>query len=348
MNSQSKLFVIFSLFFVVPALVQAVPVEVVALYNCTMSTQSPSLPATSGTLACSADAWSYCRVVDTTGGTINSATFTFKSASDTIPYPALLYNGTTTDGVWAVNFAVQSEYGDSLNLSSVSATSSTGQTCGGSSNVNSELCLLEYGSYRSLATSCACNYVVQGPVCVTNNVAVTHYVASADCEGNQSYDTYSVCDYCDPQWTVSYSICTTDRNSATPFVGNATKTYTSGNPACCASTGLPSDCTPPPDANSNVQCKMDYWASSGKNTEGNSLNQEVAQATTLNITSYSVDFAGAAIGNVSKRIRPLVFDVDNDGNTEIVAFKDGGIIEIYSHDLQTLKYTITTGFDAFE
>lgn len=305
------------------------PPAVVSLYNCTLSRNVPGAAIdTSAVLACGQTVWAWCRVFDTTSSasTITSVTFAINTSSGSASHAATLYAGTARNGTWGYSFVETGTTG-TPSLASAQAISSTGTVCSGATWQDTGLCHLEYAdATRTFASgnTCSCQYT-NTTVCGVNNVQTVTKTPNAGCSDTTPIVTHGVCDYCDPNWVPLFSACMPE--SATfltqgNFVGNATKTYTSANPSCCSATGLASDCTPPADQGAVVACKQDHWTTGGRDAEGNSQNKDVSQFST-----QTVNFTRAgsfAQGQTDDVLRPLSFDYDNDGNTEIISFTTTG------------------------
>jgi hypothetical protein len=155
-------------------------------------------------------------------------------------------------------------------------------------------------------------------VCNSDNTATITYVPSAGCSA-EAYTVASICDYCDPDWIPSYTSCSVNVSAASlvgEFVGTALKSYSSGNPGCCAATGLNSDCKEPLDVNTNVACVLDYWSTQGKDAEGTSDTARYKQI--FDPTGGCTASVSPELASNGLPIRPLVFDFDRDGETEVV------------------------------
>lgn len=254
-----------------------------------------------------------CTIVDYYTGVLGINDVKFKVGS--IIYDAELVSGTMLNGVWNANVEVTDSLVSS-SITSVSIEDSAGNVCSASLNKNSDGCLIQFGD-KSFTASCTCT-MTPTTVCNSDNTATITYVPSAGCSA-EAYTVASICDYCDPDWIPSYTSCSVNVSAASlvgEFVGTALKSYSSGNPGCCAATGLNSDCKEPLDVNTNVACVLDYWSTQGKDAEGTSDTARYKQI--FDPTGGCTASVSPELASNGLPIRPLVFDFDRDGETEVV------------------------------
>lgn len=259
-------------------------------------------------------------------------------------YNGYLRNGTAINGTWVYDFPVNDQTGSNATLDSISAINAAGVGCSGSAKVDSDSCFINFTSYRSTETSCTCVYD-EVSVCGPTNIATITHSPGAGCSGGVEYTSTAVCDFCDPEWTAEYVSCQVNRSSANPLTGYATKTYYSANPQCCLSTGADSDCNEPVDAGASVVCSLDYWGTYGKTVEMSS--SAITTVTAGNLTGYSAALTLATTNNRGLPLRPLLFDWENDGRLEAMAFTLTGF-RTYTERLGTPETIVSTGYDDWE
>lgn len=312
----------------------AITVERIEVLNCGF--QSGSL------LACGQTVVAQCSVNDTYTGspapTIVNVVFFIGNGN----IDATLVAGTTRSGVWSAEidpetYAVNGIITFSRAIAFDSAFNPTSAGCSmfiTGANQNSQMteCIGSSGTVVSVPTACSCTHTVTTS-CSQKNVLTKSIIPSSGCVGESVIMTTGTCDYCDPRWTPVISNCqaSTEWNVTDRFLGVATKTYVTSGPdgETCRQLGQngqgdPADANPPPDDGALVLCRMDAWSAEGKDASGSNRHEG---STSVRYASKSTNFTvSIAVGSdvVGRILKPLVFDVNQDGVQELVVFGPSG------------------------
>lgn len=324
--------------------------EGIELSNCGFTSAGP--------FTCAQSVTATCRVLDTFSGvsTVNSVEFVINGRR----VQGSLTSGTVLNGTWSASVTITDANSFDGMLTAVTARDSSGNVCSGSENREADGCKANFTSVLTYSASCGCTYSTV-TVCGTNNVATITKTPTAGCTDQTVISSTGTCDYCNPQWQISDASCQVGAtasqvndgyyNKSTaqtiyndPWQGYASVSLVSGNPSCCATTGLVSDCTPPL-ASSLLVCREDTWIGAHNDVTGDKFGGSSQSVTNLTTTYDSrSETADTAYGRV---LHPVVIDADNDGKVEIIQLQSGGVIGVYSPDLDAEEATISTGATYF-
>lgn len=330
MNARAFSFVLVALAFL-PFV--AAEVQYVSLENCGLDTTA---------YACSATITASCDVYNSWNNTvITQVQFTINDYT----ISGSLVAGTNQNGTWQMITTNDQRFSDEpVTLSRVSARTSNAFPCSGSTDRDFEGCRVRFSNNVSAQNTCLCQQVrSSGPITIDNTRTVT-ITPSEGCV-DQTVTTYvEFADYCDPSWTGQQSVCApTASTSDDPFLGTTTKTYTAGNPSCCALTSSAagykwynhntgSDCTPPIDHNTESTCSIQPALTGQIDVEGTAQAQ-----TTKAVSSFSTRTAGLD----TNPWQALSYDFDGDGGQEIVTIQPGSgvsYVQLYSNTMTLLDF----------
>jgi hypothetical protein len=324
-------------------MVEAVTVERIALQNCAFDTAGP--------LTCAQTATFSCEVTDTTGATaITSVEYTIGGGL----FDAVLTAGTTLNGTWSSTITMDSSVPATSFIDFVEARNAAGQTCSGvgAVEVNQDNCFINFNTITSFTNACTCDYEIT-ETCGIDDVLFREHVPGAGCTiGEIPFNTTGVCDYCDPGWEVQNFICDINRTQSFQdngdyFTGVADLEFESSDPACCLTTGLSSDCNAPANANTEFVCTQGYWLGETNDVTGSRMNAGTKLlADETEVRGVTKSSQGLTGGGISRQIQPIVFDIDDDGVVETIAFTNpsslDGRILVYDPDF-TLEQEISVG-----
>ena len=283
------------------------------------------------TLTCSNAVYAQCNVTDTNGGSPEVQVVGVKFTVNQRDYDAVLVSGNVTSGVWRAK--INQTFGDTtMTINRVALLNSIGWSCQFSPSVTNPLyqsgdpysCFISFqGKPISVPGNCTCEtYKVISRVPGGANRCTTTWTPSVGCVGGQVFSSETYCNWCDPDWRVAYGVCSTDRNAANPFLGTAIKYYTPRNDSCCNMTGLPEDCNPPADDDKPIACVVDHYSTGGGNVETTNHAQQGSGVTDMDSYLIAVDSPAQPYGLV---LKPLSFDVQGDGKTELMVFETIGV-----------------------
>ena len=234
-------------------------------------------------------------------------------------------SGSFQNGTWVMRKNMS--YADAnvltQTIDSVSVKLSDGSTCTGSIKPNdtSGNCFVRFNMYQ-IPSTCNCTYTNSAGVKNIDNTMTYTATPGVGCSPSQRVVTYSIpYDYCDPQWTASYTACTGIFNNGTASLnGLTTKSYVAGDGGlCCSKTKSAagdlyfnhdggSDCTAPSDQGT-FDCRIDPWAQYGDNLYATGGDKRISGFNYQNYTTKS----DAVLSNN----QPIVFDFNRNGFDEI-------------------------------
>lgn len=294
-----------------------------------------------------------CDIIDYTTGSLGITQVYFNILGDRIEsYDASLTSGTKLNGTWSYTLDISEDYAltQSFELVRVYAKNANGITCTASDDYQDEYCYITFDDDVDVENNCTCLPTVSYGTCTIDNVLNATVTSPAGCPLNEN--AYQVgCDFCDPLWTAYYGACSFTNDSIK--YGLATKQYTEGSgispdgAVCCGFTATGagdtifnhnggSDCTPPPDSGSTVQCYGDSWLMQGKDFYGSSRNQVPGQTTRQEFIYDDMAEYSRTTGSAAQQ--PLVVDIDANGLEEIVILKDGNL---YVYNIDTALSTLS-------
>lgn len=195
---------------------------------------------------------------------------------------------------------------------------------------NEPPCSLSMSSVRTSTSNCTCSATQSISACTVDNIQTVLWTIPEGCEAPYSSASIS-CDYCDPLWTATPQAC--NIANYTGMSGNASKIYTSAagtapnGSSCCGYTsggagntifnhGGGSDCVPPPDDSVNIQCRLGAYL----NKQQDGYTYEGVPEIEIFDPDEMITFTGLA--ELEDNEIPLVFDVDEDGITEVITVSD--------------------------
>jgi len=276
-------------------------------------------------LTCLDTAKIQCDVSDTNGGLppveATGVTFTVNGQQ----YSASIMSGNGVNGTWRANVSANGLATDSLTISSIAVTDSIGTVCSmiptETNKVSqSSTCYVSFTKPLTQGVSCSCQTLVnQTQIVGYPNTCQTTWTPTTGCADQTVRTSASTCDWCTPGWQEYYTTCQVNRSSSSPFLGVSTKKYR-GNQSCCEMTRLPEDCNAPVDADITIPCVMDYCATGGGDALGTNHAQQ--DNTLLNPVEYNTTISAAEQYPGGPMVKPLVFDVNGDGITEIMIFEN--------------------------
>ena len=329
--------------------VSAASIKTANIVNCTLSDVNAT---------CNSVVSASCNVYLTNYGdaVVNSVNFVMNGVRYTATSPR---TGNRTVGYWVVNKTVTYLDGSApITLDMVSADFSDSSSCVGSilPKTTTTYCFVDYSTgIMSVSNACSCTYTdVAGNKEVDNTRTYTH-TPSSGCGNILTSTTYKVPeDYCDPRWVAQYTPCqNTFSDPADMLAGTQIKNYISNDPTCCGYTGSTggagytvfnhnggSDCTPPPDDAATFSCRLGFLTEKGfdgKNSFGTEKDINSIGPFNYNSSIYS---AGTAL---RPGVEPLVFDVDEDGEEEIVSFDTSGKLNVYTKKMVLQSSTSVGG-----
>jgi len=160
----------------------------------------------------------------------------------------------------------------------------------------------------------------------SGGTTITTYEPYGDCNGASSYNVRSGHDYCKPLWSTSVLACIRPQSSilSGDLRGVTTGSYIDLR-SCYNQTHLASDLTGQPSGSGeSVDCQLDYWLTTGKDEQGSHEEKAVTQIgdsfSEVSTSNYGAENASMT-GDL---LKPIVFDFNNDGLTEIVVFEENG------------------------
>jgi hypothetical protein len=268
-------------------------------------------------MSCGSD-YKFSCDVSTTAIRINNVTFEISHGDDYFIQGAGPYYGTTKNATWALAMTAD---GTPYVLEKVDVVDSTLKHCGSNDDLRDIGCMVNFTSHRTIGGACAPDvcYWSNVTACRPDDRLVTVFAPTAACNA-QNYTQEGVCDYCTPSWVLGNSFCAADFNSSDPFSGNMTAGYYDEND-CYAQTGLASDAQKPGNDISGISCVLDYELADGK-TPFASYNVSSIGGFSQSSTVWQT--APQEVGGNSWLARkPLAFDIDGDGRTNIFTFPYG-------------------------
>jgi hypothetical protein len=299
-----------------------------------------------------------CNVVDTWSGSppevITGVTFTINGLEYSTTVPV---SGSTVNGVWNVSLDAGAARGQStMRLEKVVVRESTGQRTGTfviangltqqapACGVYSSGCYFNATGILSVPVSCTCADTVT-TVCANNNVATVTHTPTVGCADQTVTTQTTSCDYCNPQFTVEYGVCTPSGYATDASLGLHVKHYVAANPSCCVMTNLSSDCSAAPgsgagisDDGATTQCRLGSWIQSGNVAEGTNREDVITTVTRDVPIDQSV---GVSVGYPFK---PLVMDWQGLGlNTILIQTGNGHAVVYNALNLSNVLFDVNTG-----
>jgi hypothetical protein len=296
---------------------QQVTVQGISALNCGMIVSNTSCDSYF-TVSCD---------VKSTAVALNSVKFYLLHDKTPITYNALLLSGNQTDGTYGTSLVVD---GFEWEFAGLTVVDSLGTQCSGQGDVDVGLCKVRFTTNRSVLGNCAvdvCRWSTS-TTCGADDVSRTTYTPTAACN-EDAYTETTTCDYCTPDWKLVGQGCFADYNSSDPMSGVTTVKYVDSND-CFGATGLISDNQPPVSETAGVPCRKDYWLQDGKDASGQ-YGSNVSMAMTSSMSIYSAAYTG-----LYGMTKPVAFDVDNDGLTEIV-FLIGSSFQVFDANMNLLR-----------